>query len=384
MADVVVIGGGPAGSALAAMAAEAGAEVTLVERKRFPRDKLCGGFVAATGCGVLQRLGVLERLTESGASPIRACRLTSRDGRVLDVPLPADALGVSRARLDLTLADRARARGADVVHGWEALEPVRTAAGEVEGVVVREVGRDETRVLRAPVVVAADGRRSRFARLVHDCPGDPARTRPASRFALQAHLSGGTQRVDGRVDLHLIRGGYAGLAPIEGRRLNLCLLIRVRELRAVGGSPDRVLSELVRRNPAADAAIGGSRPAGRWRSVGPLRFGPRRAAGGGVLLVGDAAGTVDPFAGEGISHALVSAELALPWVLRAAEHGRLDPDDARRYAEVWDRRFGAVTRRIRRLGRLLERPAIADRVLLALEYAGGSWPRRIIASTHGP
>jgi flavin-dependent dehydrogenase len=384
-ADVLVVGGGPAGAALAALAAGRGARVTLVERKAFPRDKLCGEFVAGAGCHVLARLGVLRSLEAAGACTIGAVRLTTRAGRAVDVPLgSADtALGVSRKLLDLTLVERARAAGADVVHGWEAIEPLGRGRGPASGAVVREVGRDETRVLSARVVVAADGRRSRFARLAGARGGDPARTHPRSRFALARHFTGAPERDAGRIELHLVRGGYAGLSAVENGRQNLCVLFRARDLRALGGSPDRVLADLVRANPAADRALAGARPDGRWRSVGPLRFGPRRAAGGGVLFVGDAAGTVDPFAGMGIAHALVSAELALPHVLAAAERGSLDRERAEAWSEAWSRRFVRPTRRLRRLGRLLERPAAAEAVLRALE-AGGGLTGRIVAATQAP
>jgi geranylgeranyl reductase family protein len=381
--DIVVVGGGPAGAALAALAADAGAAVTLVERKRFPRDKLCGGFVAGAGVRVLEGLGLADALVASGARVLAGVRLTSRDGRALDVPLPpgAAALGVSRGLLDRMLLDRARAAGARVLEGREALDVERDGGDRVRGVVVREVGHGGRQTLEAPLVVAADGRRSRIARLVHTTPGDPGRTVAGSRFALQSHLAAPDPTAADRIELHLFAGGYAGIAPIEGDRLNLCFLFHARELRAVSGSPERMLDELVRDNPAADRALRGARPAGRWHAVGPLRFGPRAAAARGVLFVGDAAGTVDPFAGTGIAHALVAAERATPHALRAAERGGLDLEGERDWAEAWSARFARPTRRLRRLGRLLERPPLAELALRALGRGDGAWVRRIVAAT---
>src|SRR6185503_20043509 len=110
--------------------------------------------------------------------------------------------------------------------------------------------------------------------------GDPRRTTRDSWVGLKVHLRGGTAP-RGRVDLHLFDGGYAGIAPVEGDRMILCLLVRVKALRACGGSPERVLRERIVANPAARRALEGAEIAGAWKSVGPLRFGVRRRMIGG-------------------------------------------------------------------------------------------------------
>lgn len=385
--DLLVLGGGPAGSAIATLAASAGARVLLVERARFPRDKVCGEFLSAEGVAVLSRLGILDDLEAAGATRLRSCRLTDRRGSPLDAPLPElpgggrEALGLSRSRLDQAMLDLAERRGTVVRRRWEAVEPVLDQ-GRVAGCRLRAVGSGEPgETVRAGLVVAADGRRSIIARRFVPELCDPMRSGPNSWFGIKTHLTTTPGKLGGRVELHLFDGGYAGLGEIEEQRLNLCCLVTVDALRRCGGSPQRVLDERVLRNPAARDAIGDGRRCAAWKAVGPLRFGPRRPGVAGAILVGDAAGTIDPFCGEGMSNALVGAELALPFALRAAGHGGLDSDTAREYAGAWNRAFGPVTQRVRRLGRLLERPGLARAGLWMLRGAARGFAPRLVAMT---
>ena len=385
--DLLVLGGGPAGSAMATLAAASGARVLLVEKARFPRDKVCGEFISAEGVAVLRRLGILDELVAAGATRLGACRLTDRKGSPLDAALPElpgggrEALGISRSHLDEAMLALAERRGAVVRRRWEALEPV-LENGRVAGCRLRAVGSgDRGETVHAGQVVAADGRRSILARRFHPELCDPQRIGPRSWFGIKTHLTTSPGRLDHRVELHLFDGGYAGLAEIEGRRLNLCCLVTVDALRGCGGSPQRVLDERVLHNAAAREAIGDGRRCAPWKAVGPLRFGPRRATAAGAILVGDAAGTIDPFCGEGISNALAGAELALPIALRAAGQGGLDGELAREYAASWNRAFGAVTRRVRGLGRLLERPGLAGAGLWLLRGAARGLAPRLVAMT---
>jgi flavin-dependent dehydrogenase len=385
-ADLLVVGGGPAGASLAAMAADAGARVVLLERDSFPRDKVCGEFLSAEGCQVLRELGLLEPLVASGATTMESARLTHPRGGAIDAPLPElpgagrAALGVSRELLDTALLDHARARGVSVRERVEVTAPV-LEGGRVVAVRAREVGATGSgETIPARIVVAADGRRSFLVRALDPRAGDPRRTTRFSWFGLKVHLAGGSPP-HGRVELHLFDGGYAGVAPIEGGRINLCLLVRVGALRACGGSPDRLLRERILENPAARRVLQGATLAGEWKSVGPLRFGVRRRVLGGAFLVGDAAGTVDPFAGEGMANALRGAQLALPVALDAAARGGFDSRLARRYRRDWTRAFLPATRRTRGLGTLFAHPALAGLALRWLSGPGRSLLGILVAST---
>lgn len=376
-ADLLVLGGGPAGATLAALAASAGARVVLVERDRFPRDKVCGEFLAPEGVAVVERLGLLPALTP-GTPRMDTCLLSDRRGRSIQTPLPdlpavgREALGLSRARLDHALLQHAARCGVEVRERCEASAPL-IEDGRMTGAAVRAVGSGATaRPLRATIVAAADGRRSILRSLLPRSAGDPTRTSPRSRFGLKVHLRGDAALLDRRVELHLFDGGYVGLAPVDGDRINVCLVTTVRALHACGGSPDRLLRERVASNPLVAARLAGSEPCGPWHAVGPLRFGPRAAVVAGGIAVGDAAGTIDPFSGEGMSNALLGAELAAPWALRAIERGAVAPEIARGWTRDWARSFGSVTRGVRRLGGLFEHAWLGGPALSVLRAVGRS------------
>jgi flavin-dependent dehydrogenase len=387
--DLLVVGGGPAGATLAALAAAQGRSVVVVERARFPRDKVCGEFLSAEGCRVLERLGALPSLLASGAVPIDACRVTHPRGPALDLPLPAlrrngrAGLGVSRALLDATLLGLAAERGAAVLQPWEATRPL-VEGDRVRGLGLREVGgAGATCELRGRLVVGADGRRSMLGRWLTPGRGDPRRSRPGSWFGLARHFDPGGGPLDPRIELHLFEGGYAGLGPVENGRLRLGLVTTLAALRSCDASPDRLLARRLAGNPFLEQRLHGAIPAGRWRSIGPLRYGARRPTAAGVLFVGDAAGTVDPFCGEGMANALCGAELALPFALEALERdGEAGSRElALRYARAWRRAFGPVAWRVRLLGRLLERHGAARPVLWLLAGAARGLAPRLVAST---
>lgn len=371
--DLLVLGGGPAGAATAALAAGAGARVLVVEREVFPRDKVCGEFLSAEALPLLGALGVEDALRAAGAVAIDTCRVSEPGGRTLEAPLPQPGLGVSRSLLDATLLDLARRRGARVWEGEEATEALREG-GRVVGATV---GRERHREVRASVVVAADGRRSLLARHLHAGLGDPARSTGATWFGFKTHRAG-SGAVGSRVDLHVFRGGYAGLAAVEGGRTNVCLLATVRALAACGRRPEGLLAQ-VRRNPAAEEALRGTGEGARWHSIGPLRFGVRKPAAAGALFVGDAAGTIDPFAGEGMAHALLGARLAAPVALEAAQAGGLTDAAALRYGEAWSQAFAPATARAHRLARLLTRPLPATAAVLVLRALGTPAFARLVA-----
>jgi flavin-dependent dehydrogenase len=378
--DLLVAGGGPGGAALAALAARAGLSVLAVERESFPRGKVCGGFLSAEGSAVLERLGVLSSIVALGAQPIERCSIAASARARIEAPLPdlgrgrRSGLGVSRDRLDATLLHHACRSGATVLERHVAL-PLEDGGSLVAA--VRPVGSDRpAERIDARVIVAADGRASAFGeRTKHRHP-----TRDRSWFGLATHLAHAPTALDGRVELHSFEGGYLGLCAIEERRASACMLVRVGALRGAGGSPERLFAERVIVEPSVRATLGNAAPApGRWHAVGPLRWGVARPAARGVLFVGDAAGTIDPLCGEGMSHALVAAELALPFVVRAAETGAVDAENERGYTIVWRAAFRRATRRARLLGFLLERRALARAFLGGLAQGAPALARPLVA-----
>jgi geranylgeranyl reductase family protein len=287
MFDVAIVGGGPAGSSCAAFCAIAGLRTVVLEREKFPREKVCGDCVNPACWPILQRLDVAESLRALPHAKLDRVELIGINGRRLSTELPRGEraeIAIKRSLLDDLLLRRARELGAEVQENTTvtALTPPdprsqnwSISAGE--------------RSFRSRALVAADGRNSTVARL---CGLLPRSTK--ERIALQTHLP----LPDGfgdRVVLEFRPEGYSGQAPVGGGELNLCL----------ASVPGKIAA--LRQWAEARFDIP---PGHAWRTITPLMRSPILAGQGSLFLVGDAARVVEPFTGEGIYYALASAELA--------------------------------------------------------------------------
>ncbi len=263
-AAVQIVGAGPAGSAAAITALGESAAVHISDRAHTTRHKVCGEFLAAEACRVLDELGVWSEFLRRTPARVHRCRLHF-GSRMKEWRLAETAFGLSRLALDTLLLDRAASLGATVSRG------------------VPHSARTGDRV------VLASGRNARTA----------ARPR---LFGFKAHFAG---PADDAVELFFTETGYVGISPVEGSLTNVCGLAPETALRACGFELDDFLR---RSQPLADRL----RPLSRqmnWLTTGPLIFsGP--AADASEYRAGDALGFVDPFTGSGILHALLTGRMA--------------------------------------------------------------------------
>jgi flavin-dependent dehydrogenase len=357
--DVVVVGAGLAGCALAARLARSGMDVLLLERGRFPRDKLCGEFLSPEAVPSLRALGLGEALREAAPAVVRSFRLTAPGGHELVRPLEVPGLGVTRRRLDELVARAATAAGAELRQGCRAVD-VRRAD---DGFVVEALEGDVRRAWRARAAVLATGRLSRLA-------GGTRRREERARWVAWKRHHAGSSAVAGAVEIHAFPGGYCGLNMVEGGVVNACLIARTTALDRADGD----LDELVARAGAASAALGerlaGLQPVGPPLAAAGGRMPGRSLRPGAVLEVGDAAGMIAPVCGDGMAMALRSAEIAAP-VLHDAVAGRLTWEAAlARHHAARSRELG---RRLA-LGRMVHEALLHGATARALIAAGRTFP----------
>lgn len=306
--DAIIAGAGPAGSAAAISLARAGFDVLVLERSRFPRQKLCGEFITPECSEIFGRLGVADSIESAGGASIEGMNLVTASGTVIEIPMKwmtgraAGALGLSRAKMDHILLCRAKELGATVI---EKIHVQRSARREDSHVTTEGLDLSGDRhEFRARVVIDATGRSSAISRKrERDHPKKQGRL-----YALKAHLRG--VELNGRGELYFFESGYGGLARIESGLANLCFITTEKLIKQSGGDKERLLDLTVRTNHVARERLGSAMVIGPWLAAGPLEFGRKKRSHAGVIAVGDASGMIDPFTGSGILVALRSGELA--------------------------------------------------------------------------
>jgi menaquinone-9 beta-reductase len=362
--DVVVAGGGPAGSLTALLLARRGWRVRIFDRDGFPRPKLCGDTLNPGALAVLRRHLDLLPLLARGR-PIRGMRLTGPGGATVCGTYPDGVTGLNVTRADFDTWLLAEAADAGVaVHTGAAVAGAEVSAGRVTGVRVRTGGTSRRHGAR--VVIGADGRRSTLAAGL----GLATTPRRPRRWAAGVYCEGVAGVRPEYGEMHIRAGRYLGIAPVPSGLTNVCLVVPFEAARSIAGDVGSAILAAARQDRWTAGRFAAARLVTRPVVLGPMAIDVVTPGAPGLLLAGDAAGFIDPMTGDGVRLALAGAELAAD-VTDAVLRRELAPEAAA--SELGRRRraaFAGKWRFNRAVRGLVGTSALAGAALVAR-----GWPR---------
>ncbi len=376
--DVLVVGGGPSGSACAYWLADAGWDVAVVEKKVFPREKTCGDGLTPRSVRQIADMGIEGSL--AGAHRYTGLRAHAF-GKTLDLPWPDHpsfpnyGYVITRHDLDGLVSELAAKAGATVWQGTEALEPILADADPTAGprppgsgpeslpscigAVVKDKASGKTRSVRARYVVVADGSNSRFGRVLGIARD---RNQPMGMALRGYYSSPGHDQpfIESHLDIRDGEGtvvpGYGWIFPLGDGRVNVGVGLLSTDQRWKGVNTSTLMDHFVAFAPSEwelspEASLG---PATGGKLPMGLAVGPR--VGSTTLVVGDAAGSINPFNGEGIAYGYESGRLAAATLGEALSGGGAEA--LWRYETRLEEAYGLYYRVARAFIRVISRPEL--------------------------
>ncbi|MHB8288869.1 MAG: geranylgeranyl reductase family protein [Acidimicrobiales bacterium] len=397
--DVLVIGSGPGGASAAYWLAEAGWDVVVVEKKRFPREKTCGDGLTPRSVRQLYDMGIgndIERYHRYEG--LRAVAF----GHTLELPwpshstFPSHGFVVARRDLDILVAERARKAGALVLEGVQAHEPllvdVRAQSSSKHGddqgpvcagALITDTASGSVGEIRARYVVVADGANSRFGRAL----GTTRNRSWPMGMALRGYYRSSSHDdpwIESHLDIRDKSGtvvpGYGWIFPMGDGRVNVGAGLLSTSGRFKGVNTTHLLEQFIAQAPrrwGLSESSSCGEPTGGRLPMG-LSVGPRVIKD--ALLVGDAGACINPFNGEGIAYAYESGRIAAATVADALTTG--DRGALEHYEKELQAAYGTYFKMARAFVKAISNPA-AMRVLLGTgmhSTAVMEWVMRIMAN----
>jgi len=359
--DVIVVGAGPAGSVAAREISRLGRRVLLVDKANFPRSKVCGSCLNLSALGSLTKIGLESLTADCQSIPLTSVRLAAV-GRQVGFSLPGGE-ALSRDSFDVALIEAAKAAGAEFHSGVSA--KLLPDSGELRQLLLND------EAVQTRVVIAADGLNGTLLQQERAKPT----IREASRIGAGVMVKNYPDFYQpGTIFMAVGSGGYVGLVQVEGGQLDLAAAFDpefIRESAGLGNAAEKILQK------AGFPAIPNLRDE-PWRGTPTLTRSPMQLAGPRWFAIGDAAGYVEPFTGEGMAWAIASGVAVAPLAVQEWYPG---------LAKQWTATHAAVIRSrqgvCRTLAEVLRSPWLCSLAIRGLQFFP-ALARPIIAKLNKP
>jgi flavin-dependent dehydrogenase len=370
--DVAIIGGGLAGLSLSIQLAKGGYSVVLFEKETYPFHKVCGEYISFESWNFLQELGI--PLSDWNLPFIKKLQISAPGGKSIEQDLPQGGFGISRFKLDSSLAAIAKATGVTVYEQTKITDVVYDPKRSV-------IYGAENGSCYARLVCGTFGKRSNL-----DVKWKRSFTRAKKNklnnfVGVKYHI-----KLDipaDQISLHNFKDGYCGISRIEDNTCCLCYLTTAANLQANGNSIAGLEKQILRRNPFLDKIFSQAQFLyDQPLTISQISFRKKSQVKDHILFVGDAGGMVTPLCGNGMSMALhgslIAFDVIVPFLNNKIDRHEME----QQYVDNWNRQFG---RRLR-IGRIIQRffgsPVLTNLLLASLK----PFPKFInwlIGQTHG-
>lgn len=343
--DAAIIGGGLAGLALSIQLAKQGHSVVLFEKEKFPFHKVCGEYVSLESWKFLETVGL--PLAQMNLPLIDTLLLTAPDGTSLSTQLPLGGFGISRYLLDDSLATLAKKSGVSLLEETKVDSVVYKEKFTIK---YRAVQDSEEQWIQSTICCAAYGKRSNLDLKWNRTFLRAGDKRLDNYVGIKYHIQ--TDWGENIIGLHNFQHGYCGISRIEENKYCLCYMVKADLLKQRRGNIQQLQNEVLAQNPHLKKIFRESKTVQNFPiSISQINFNKKTIVEEGVLMLGDAAGTIPPLCGNGMSMALHSSKIAATLIdqFLSGTISRLQMEQF--YQKSWNKEFGARLR----FGRLLQR-----------------------------
>lgn len=366
IADVIIAGGGLAGLTSAIHLSKSGLKVLIIEKSAFPKHKVCGEYLSREVLPYLEWLGI-DLLAQKPAL-ISRVQISTPGGKSIETLLPLGGIGISRFSLDHLLLEKALSQGCVLLQD--------TVLGIKQQDAGFEVSTVANGTFYARNALGAFGKRSNLDVELNRS----FRNMASGWLGVKCHYK--ADFPDDLVAVHHFKGGYCGVSQVENGVVNICYLATYADFKRfknIHAFQENVLNL----NPHLNRILKSCEPLfDEPLSIGQVSFAGKEKVESGILMLGDAAGLIHPFCGNGMAIAIHTAKIASELISEQLHSGLTIPELNRRYIRLWDQNFSARIRISKIWASVIRHELASDLLLLSLTRLPFILPQ-LIKQTHG-